>query len=89
MVGGVPALGMRLAPNFDVKGDAAFSDGSGLVRRTTSDINFVTVWVIFVYLLFELSVYFLRIDPKVAVVATLYSAVPAIILPYGWVFWME
>ena len=26
---------------------------------------------------------------KVAIVATLYSAVPAIILAYGWMFWME
>ena len=26
---------------------------------------------------------------KVAILATLYSAVPAIILAYGWMFWME
>ena len=31
----------------------------------------------------------IAIAPKVAVVATLYSAVPAIILAYGWMFWME
>ena len=153
VVGGVLALSMRLAPSFGIKGDAAFSAGSGLIRRTISDTNFVTVWVIFAYLVFELSVYFLGIDlktvfdgwalftpmiaillgflpgcgpqvlvttmylsgiiplsaqignalsndgdalfpaiaiaPKVAVVATLYSAVPAVILAYGWMLWME
>ena len=153
VVGGVLALSMRLAPSFGIKGDAAFSAGGGLIRRTISDTNFVTVWVIFAYLVFELSVYFLGLDlkavfdgwamftpmiaillgflpgcgpqvlvttmylsgiiplsaqignalsndgdalfpaiaiaPKVAVVATLYSAVPAIILAYGWMFWME
>ena len=153
VVGGVLALSMRLAPSFGIKGDAAFSAGSGLIRRTISDTNFVTVWVILAYLVFELSVYFLGIDlktvfdgwalftpmiavllgflpgcgpqvlvttmylsgiiplsaqignalsndgdalfpaiaiaPKVAVVATLYSAVPAVILAYGWMFWME
>ena len=151
--GGVLALSMRLAPRFGVKGDAAFSAGGLLVRRTISDTNFVTVRVFFAYLVFELSVYFLGLDlkvvfdgwgpftpmiavllgflprcgpqclvtamylygiiplsaqisnalsndgdalfpviaiaPKVAIVATLYSAVPAIILAYGWMFWME
>ena len=153
VVGGVLAMSMRLAPRFGVKGDTAFSTGGGLVRRTISDTNFVTVWVIFAYLVFELSVYFLGLDlksvfdgwalftpmiaillgflpgcgpqvlvttmylsgiiplsaqignalsndgdalfpaiaiaPKVAIVATLYSAVPAIIIAYGWMFWME
>ena len=153
VVGGVLAVSMRLAPRFGIKGDTAFSAGGGLVRRTISDTNFVTVWVIFAYLVFELSVYFLGLDlksvfdgwalftpmiaillgflpgcgpqvlvttmylsgiiplsaqignalsndgdalfpaiaiaPKVAIVATLYSAVPAIILAYGWMFWME
>ncbi|MEC8121295.1 MAG: putative manganese transporter [Pseudomonadota bacterium] len=153
VVGGVLAVCMRLAPRFGIRGDAAFSAGGGLVRRTISDTNFVTVWVIFAYLVFELSVYFLGLDlkalfdgwalitpmiaillgflpgcgpqvlvttmylsgiiplsaqignalsndgdalfpaiaiaPKVAIVATLYSAVPAIILAYGWMFWME
>ena len=153
VVGGVLAVSMRLAPRFGIKGDTAFSAGGGLVRRTISDTNFVTVWVIFAYLVFELSVYFLGLDlksvfdgwalftpmiaillgflpgcgpqvlvttmylsgiiplsaqignalsndgdalfpaiaiaPKVAIVATLSSAVPAIILAYGWMFWME
>ena len=153
VVGGTLAVSMRLAPRFGIKGDAAFSASAGLVRRTISDTNFVTVWVIFAYLVFELSVYFLGLDlktvfdgwvlftpmiaillgflpgcgpqvlvttmylsgiiplsaqignalsndgdalfpaiaiaPKVAIVATLYSAVPAVILAYGWLFWME
>jgi hypothetical protein len=153
VVGGTLAMSMRLAPRFGIRGDAAFSASAGLVRRTISDTNFVTVWVIFAYLVFELSVYFLGLDlktvfdgwalltpmiaillgflpgcgpqvlvttmylsgiiplsaqignalsndgdalfpaiaiaPKVAIVATLYSAVPAIILAYGWLFWME
>jgi len=153
VVGGVLAMSMRLAPRFGVRGDEAFSAGGGLVRRTISDTNFVTVWVIFAYLVFELSVYFLGLDlktvfdgwalftpmiaillgflpgcgpqvlvttmylsgiiplsaqignalsndgdalfpaiaiaPKVAIVATLYSAVPAVIIAYGWMFWME
>jgi hypothetical protein len=153
VIGGTLAMSMRLAPRFGIKGDAAFSASAGLVRRTISDTNFVTVWVIFAYLVFELSVYFLGLDlktvfdgwalftpmiaillgflpgcgpqvlvitmylsgivplsaqignalsndgdalfpaiaiaPKVAVVATLYSAVPAVILAYGWLFWME
>ena len=50
VVGGVLALSMRLAPRFAVKGDAAFSTGGGLVRRTIFDTNFVTVWVIVAYL---------------------------------------
>ena len=153
VIGGTLAMSMRLAPRFGIKGDAAFSASAGLVRRTISDTNFVTVWVIFAYLVFELSVYFLGLDlktvfdgwalltpmiaillgflpgcgpqvlvttmylsgiiplsaqignalsndgdalfpaiaiaPKVAIVATLYSAVPAFILAYGWLFWME
>jgi hypothetical protein len=153
VVGGTLAMSMRLAPRFGIKGDAAFSASAGLVRRTISDTNFVTVWVIFAYLVFELSVYFLNLDlktvfdgwalftpmiaillgflpgcgpqvlvttmylsgivplsaqignaisndgdalfpaiaiaPKVAIVATLYSAVPAVILAYAWLFWME
>ena len=65
VVGGVLAMTMRLAPRFGVKGDTAFSAGGGLVRRTISDTNFVTVWVIFAYLVFELSVYFLGLDLEV------------------------
>jgi hypothetical protein len=31
----------------------------------------------------------IAIAPKVAVVATLYSAVPAVIISYGWLFLVE
>ena len=153
VIGGTLALTMRLAPYFGIKGDAGFSMGSGLVRRTIADTNFVTVWVIFAYLAFEISIYALDIDlkrlfdgwalftpmiaiiigflpgcgpqvlvttmylagivplsaqignaisndgdalfpaiaiaPKVALVATLYSAIPAVVIAYGWMFWME
>lgn len=153
VIGGTLAISMRLAPRFGFWGDRVFSDGGGLVRRTISDTNFVTVWVIAAYLIFELSVYFLELDlksvfdgwvlltplmaillgflpgcgpqvlvttmylsgiiplsaqignaisndgdalfpalaiaPRVAIVATLYSAVPALILAYGWLFLFE
>ena len=153
VIGGTLAISMRLAPRFGFKGDSVFSEGGGLVRRTISDTNFVTVWVIVAYLIFELSIYFLELDlksvfdgwvlltplmaillgflpgcgpqvlvttmylsgiiplsaqignalsndgdalfpaiaiaPRVAVVATLYSAVPALILAYGWLFLFE
>jgi hypothetical protein len=153
VIGGTLAISMRLAPRFGFKGDSVFSEGGGLVRRTISDTNFVTVWVIAAYLIFELSIYFLELDlksvfdgwvlltplmaillgflpgcgpqvlvttmylsgiiplsaqignalsndgdalfpaiaiaPRVAIVATLYSAVPALILGYGWLFLFE
>ena len=153
VIGGTLAISMRLAPRFGFKGDSVFSEGGGLVRRTISDTNFVTVWVIAAYLIFELSIYFLELDlksvfdgwvlltplmaillgflpgcgpqvlvttmylsgiiplsaqignalsndgdalfpaiaiaPRVAIVATLYSAVPALILAYGWLFLFE
>jgi hypothetical protein len=153
VIGGTLAISMRLAPRFGFKGDSVFSEGGGLVRRTISDTNFVTVWVIAAYLIFELSIYFLELDlksvfdgwvlltplmaillgflpgcgpqvlvttmylsgiiplsaqignalsndgdalfpaiaiaPRVAVVATLYSGVPALILAYGWLFLFE
>jgi hypothetical protein len=153
VLGGVLAVTMRLAPRFGIRGDAAFSASGTILRRTVSDTNFVTVWVIGAYLVFDLSVYFFAIDlkqvfsgftlftpmiailigflpgcgpqvlvttmylagilplsaqignalsndgdalfpaiaiaPKVAVVATLYSAVPAVIISYGWLFLVE
>ena len=153
VIGGTLAVSMRLATLFGLHGDRVFSAGGGLVRRTVLDTNFVTVWVIAAFLIFELSVYFLALDfktifdgwilltpliaillgllpgcgpqvlvttmylsgiiplsaqignaisndgdalfpaiaiaPKVAVVATLYSAVPAVILSYCWLFLFE
>ena len=64
VIGGTLAISMRLAPRFGFKGDSVFSEGGGLVRRTISDTNFVTVWVIAAYLIFELSIYFLELDLK-------------------------
>jgi len=153
VLGGVLAVTMRLAPRFGIHGDAAFLASGTILRRTIADTNFVTVWVIGAYLVFDLSVYFFAIDlkqvfsgftlftpmiailigflpgcgpqvlvttmylagilplsaqignalsndgdalfpaiaiaPKVAVVATLYSAVPAVIISYGWLFLVE
>ena len=153
VLGGVLAVTMRLAPRFGIRGDTAFSASGTILRRTVADTNFVTVWVIGAYLVFDLSVYFFAIDlkqvfsgftlftpmiailigflpgcgpqvlvttmylagilplsaqignalsndgdalfpaiaiaPKVAVVATLYSAVPAVIISYGWLFLVE
>ncbi|MDA0764630.1 MAG: arsenic efflux protein [Proteobacteria bacterium] len=124
-----------------------------IIRRTVSDTNFVTGWVIIAFLVFELTVYFVDIDlknifsniiylvpliailigflpgcgpqllvttmylagyvplsaqignaisndgdalfpalvisPKVALVATLYSALPALIVSYGYLFIFE
>ena len=153
VVGGTLALAMRLAPYFGMAGDVGFSKSGGMFRRTVADTNFVTVWVIAAYLMFELTIYFTGVDlqalfdglavftplmaiiigflpgcgpqvlvttmylagyvplsaqignaisndgdalfpaiaiaPRVAVVATLYSAVPALIISYGWFFIME
>ena len=153
VMGGTLAITMRLAPHFGIKGDVQFSDQGSVLRRTIADTNFVTVWVVFAYLIFELSVYFLALDlkslfdgyalltplfaillgflpgcgpqvlvttmylagivplsaqignaisndgdalfpaiaiaPRVAIVATLYSAVPAVLISYGWFFIFE
>ena len=153
VVGGTLALAMRLAPHFGMAGDVGFSHSGGMLRRTVADTNFVTVWVIGAYLLFELTIHFTGVDlkalfdgwalftplmaiiigflpgcgpqvlvttmylagyvplsaqignaisndgdalfpaiaiaPRVALVATLYSAVPALIISYGWFFIIE
>ena len=153
VVGGTLAVAMHLMPRRQRGPRLQSPLGGSLVRRTVEDTNFITVWVISAFLVFELSVYGLGLDleslfdgwaiftplvavllglipgcgpqvlvttmylagliplsaqigntisndgdalfpaiaiaPKVAIVATLYSAVPAIILAYGWMFWME
>ena len=153
MIGGTLAVVMRLMPRNQRGPRVQSPMGASLVRRTVEDTNFITVWVIGAFLVFELSVYGLGLDlqavfdgwaiftpliavllgflpgcgpqvlvttmyvagliplsaqigntisndgdalfpaiaiaPKVAIVATLYSAVPALILAYGWMFWME
>ena len=153
VIGGVLAISMRLAPRFGISGDKVFSLSGSILRRTVADTNFVTVWVIGAYLMFDLSVYFFALDlktlfsgytiftplaailigflpgcgpqvlvttmylagalplsaqignaisndgdalfpaiaiaPRVAVIATLYSAVPAMVISYGWLFAFE
>ncbi len=153
VVGGVLGASMYLAPYFGLRGDVHFAMGGGLIRRTISDTNFVTVWVIVAYLIFELSIYYLSLDlktlfdgwvlftpmiaillgflpgcgpqvlvttmylagiiplsaqignaisndgdalfpaiaiaPKAAIVATLYSSVPAMVIAYAWLFMFE
>ncbi len=153
VTGGVLAMSMRLAPKFGFLGDKAFSRNNSIVRRTIADTNFVTIWVVIAFLLFELSVYCFGLDlknfftgaalytplmavlvglipgcgpqflvttlylsgivplsaqignaisndgdalfpaiaiaPRVAIIATLYSAVPALLISYGWLFLVE
>ena len=153
VLGGILAVAMQLAPRFGIRGDTVFLASGTILQRTIANTNFVTVWVIGAYLVFDLSVYFFAIDlkqifggftlftpmiaillgflpgcgpqvlvttmylagilplsaqignalsndgdalfpaiaiaPKVAVVATLYSAVPAVIVSYGWLFLVE
>ena len=153
VIGGTLAVVMRFAPRRQRGPRLQSPMGASLVRRTVEDTNFITVWVIGAFLVFELSVYSLGLDlqtlfdgwalftpmiaillgflpgcgpqvlvttmylaglvplsaqigntisndgdalfpaiaiaPKVAIVATLYSAVPAVIIAYSWMFWME
>ena len=153
VLGGTLAVAMQLAPRLGIRGYTVFSANGTILQRTIANTNFVTVWVIGAYLVFDLSVYFFAIDlkqifsgftlftpmvaillgflpgcgpqvlvttmylagilplsaqignaisndgdalfpaiaiaPKVAVVATLYSAVPAVIVSYGWLFLVE
>ena len=153
VIGGTLAAIMRLMPRNQRGPRVQSPMGASLVRRTVEDTNFITVWVIGAFLIFELSVYGLGLDlkaffdgwaiftpliavllgflpgcgpqvlvttmylaglvplsaqigntisndgdalfpaiaiaPKVAIVATLYSAVPAIIIAYGWMYCME
>jgi hypothetical protein len=142
VIGGTLAVIMRLMPRNQRGPRVQSPMGASLVRRTVEDTNFITVWVIGAFLVFELLVYGLGLDlqaifdgwaiftpliavllgflpgcgplvplsaqigntisndgdalfpaiaiaPKVAIVATLYSAVPAIIIAYGWMYCME
>ena len=153
VVGGTLALAMRFNPRLKHGSRVRPPIGAGLLRRTVEDTNFITVWVIGAFLIFELSIYGLNLNlkglfegwyvltpmiavvlgllpgcgpqilvttmylagliplsaqigntisndgdalfpaiaiaPKVAVVATLYSTVPALILAYGWLFFFE
>lgn len=151
--GGMLCLLMWALPRLLPGLPANNTDTNSTIRRTISDTNFVTSWVVFAFLLFELTVHFLDFDltslfssvaaltpliavligflpgcgpqilvttlylsgfvplsaqignaisndgdalfpaialaPRTAIVATLYSAVPALILGYGWFFLIE
>lgn len=153
VIGGTLAVVMQLAPRVGFRGDVGFSRNGTILRRTVKETNFVTLWVILAYLVFELAIYFLAIDlklifegwavltplisvligflpgcgpqilittmylagfiplsaqignaisndgdalfpalaiaPRVALIATLYSGIPALIVSYGWFFVME
>ena len=153
VIGGTLAVVMQLAPRLGLRGDIGFSRHGTILRRTVKETNFVTLWVILAYLVFELSIYFLAIDlksifegwavltplisvligflpgcgpqvlittmylagfiplsaqignaisndgdalfpalaiaPRVALIATLYSGIPALIVSYAWFFVME
>ena len=62
VVGGMLSLTMWLAPKFGISADKTFSDSGTIIRRTIANTNYVTTWVIFAYLVFELSVYFFEFD---------------------------
>ena len=152
-VGGLLCLTMWALPRLIPVLPMNSVSHSGVIRRTISDTNFVTSWVIFAFLLFELTVHFLQFDlslafssvafltplvavligflpgcgpqilvttmylsgliplsaqignaisndgdalfpaiamaPRAAIVATIYSALPALLLAYGWYFFAE
>ncbi|MFL2831423.1 MAG: putative manganese transporter [Candidatus Puniceispirillaceae bacterium] len=152
-VGGLLCLTMWALPRLIPVLPMNSVSHSGVIRRTISDTNFVTSWVIFAFLLFELTVHFFQFDlssvfssvafltpliavligflpgcgpqilvttmylsgliplsaqignaisndgdalfpaiamaPRAAIVATIYSALPALLLAYGWYFFVE
>ena len=59
----------RLLPSLPVNN----TQSSDIVRRTISDTNFVTSWVVFAFLLFELTVHFLDLE-----LSSLFSSVAAL-----------
>ena len=154
-IGGMLCFGMwalpRLVPALrraDATTEAA--EGGAIIRRTIADTNFVTSWVIFAFLLFEVAIHLTDLDlnalfgsvvafapliaviigfvpgcgaqilvttlylsgylplsaqignaisndgdalfpaialaPGAAIMATLYSAIPALLISYGWFF---
>ena len=153
VMGGLLAIAMQVAPKLGLLGDSNHSTQKTILRRTIRETNFVTLWVIFAYLAFELPIYFFDINiqgifagwaaivplisvligflpgcgpqvlvttlfiagylplsaqignalsndgdalfpaiaiaPKVAIVATLYSAIPALIVSYLYFFAFE
>ena len=154
-IGGMLCFGMwalpRLVPALRRSRPATeTADGKSIIRRTIADTNFVTSWVIFAFLLFEVTIHLTDLDlnalfgsvvafapliavvigfvpgcgaqilvttlylsgylplsaqignaisndgdalfpaialaPGAAVMATLYSAIPALLISYGWFF---
>ena len=62
VMGGLLAISMQLAPKLGLLGDDNHSKRKTIFRKTIRETNFITLWVIFAYLAFELPVYFFDID---------------------------
>ena len=152
-IGGLFCVFLWVAPSFLKKGTQNNAKIPAYLRDTIADTNFVTAWVVFAFLIFEIWMFSFNIDleslfsgfalylpliavvigllpgcgpqvivtsmyiggiiplsaqignaisndgdalfpaialaPKTAVVATLYSTIPALIFGYGWFFMFE
>ena len=152
-VGGLFCVFLWVAPSFLKKGTRNNAKIPAYLRDTIADTNFVTAWVVFAFLIFEIWMFSFNIDleslfsgfalylpliavvigllpgcgpqvivtsmyiggiiplsaqignaisndgdalfpaialaPKTAIVATLYSTIPALIFGYGWFFMFE
>ena len=62
VMGGLSAIVMQVAPKLGLLGDSNHSKQKTILRRTIRETNFVTLWVIFAYLAFELPIYFFDIN---------------------------
>ena len=153
VVGGTLAVSMYFATRLNPQPSTHSTTDVSLLSRTSSNTNFVTVWVIAAFVSFELTIHFSKFDiaslfegwavfaplagvllgfipgcgpqilvtslyitgiiplsaqignaisndgdalfpaiaiaPKVAILATLYSAIPALLLSYLWYLFME
>ena len=152
-IGGLFCVFLWVAPSFLKKGTQNNAKIPAYLRDTIADTNFVTTWVVFAFLIFEIWMFSFNIDleslfsgfalylpliavvigllpgcgpqvivtsmyiggiiplsaqignaisndgdalfpaialaPKTAIVATLYSTIPALIFGYGWFFMFE
>ena len=152
-IGGLFCVFLWVAPSFLKKGTQNNAKIPAYLRDTIADTNFVTAWVVFAFLIFEIWMFSFNIDleslfsgfalylpliavvigllpgcgpqvivtsmyiggiiplsaqignaisndgdalfpaialaPKTAIVATLYSTIPALIFGYGWFFMFE
>jgi uncharacterized membrane protein (GlpM family) len=83
VLGGVLAVAMRLHHDLALAVIPSFSASGTILQRTVADTNFVTVWVIGAYLVFDLSVYFFAIDLKQVFSGfTLFTPMIAILLGF-------